>query len=163
MRTLTKLVVLVAIAASLVVTVPAQAGSGSCYNYHRLDRKFFNKTNRARVNHEKRRLKLDPQLSRVARKHNRAMIAAGSLFHQSGAQLAGRITRWNSLGENIGKGQSVRGLQRAFMRSALHRANILGSFRYVGVSAKRKNGTLWVTVIFEAANDPGTTLTMPSC
>lgn len=149
---------------SLFVQVSPVVAGGSCYDYHSLDRKFFKKTNGARSNHNVNKLTLDPQLSRVARKHTKEMINKGYLVHTPNSVLAGRVTKWNMLAENIGKGGSVRAIQKAFMNSAAHRANILnGSYKYGGVGAKRAGGKVWVTVVFEATNNPGTTLNMPSC
>lgn len=75
-----------------------------------------------------------------------------------------RITRWIRLGENVGYGAGVASLERAFMHSPLHPANILGrGSRYLGVGVVRKNGFVWATVLFESRRDPGTTLRMPAC
>ena len=74
------------------------------------------------------------------------------------------MTRWHSLGENVGYGTSVSQLHSAFMASPLHKANILGSdYRFVGVGVAKAGGYMWVTVVFEGKRNPGTTLRMPSC
>jgi uncharacterized protein YkwD len=46
-------------------------------------------------------------------------------------------------------GESVDGLQRAFMESRVHRATILrSSFDHTAIGTVRRDGGLWVTVIF---------------
>ncbi len=148
--------------ASVFPSVPAQAGS--CWNYKRSERRMAKKINEARVSTGDNRLRLDPQLSRVARKHTSGMVQRRSLYHTPSDVLGRRVTRWRRLGENIGVAEGVRRLHRIFMNSPAHRAIALtDSFRFVGIGMKRKGGRLWVTVVFESRRDPGTRLSMPSC
>jgi hypothetical protein len=94
------------------------------------------------------------------------MARKAELFHAPGPQITHRVTRWISLGENIGVGPAddVAGLQKAFMHSPLHRANLMNpAFRYVGIGVVVKDDTLWVTLDFESEANPGTTLHLPSC
>jgi uncharacterized protein YkwD len=150
------------VAGALFHTTPASASSSTCWNDKPAERAFARKMNRARSSLAK--LRLDPELSKVARAHTRAMTGRNLLFHSSTRQLGERVTRWRLLGENIGYGSTVRSLHRAFMASAPHRANIRrAEFRNVGVGVRRRSGHLWVTVIFQSRSDPGTTLSMPSC
>jgi Cysteine-rich secretory protein family len=110
------------------------------------------------------RLKLDPELSRVARKHTGEMIRRNILYHTSTGQLSRRVVRWVLLGENVGVGGSVGSLHRAFMHSPPHRANILrSSFNHSGVGVRKAGGRMWVTIIFQANTNPGTRLSMPRC
>ncbi|HEX2235250.1 MAG TPA: CAP domain-containing protein [Actinomycetota bacterium] len=142
----------------------ARAGSAGCYSFSRAERAFAARIDRARAAHGLRRLHLDKQLSRAARKHSWEMRRARTLFHTTPAQARRRITRWRSLGENVGRGYSTASLHRAFMASAPHRHNVLTrGFRHVGVSVVKQNGVMWVTIIFESRRDPGTTLPMPAC
>ncbi len=135
-----------------------------CYQFNRLERRFAKKMNKARSQNGRRRLSLDPEASKVAMAHTRSMFRRESLFHSPQRQLARRVTRWRTLGENIGVGGGVKSLHKAFMASQYHRANILySSFRHVGVGAVKRRGRLWVTVVFETRMDPGTRLTMPRC
>ena len=153
------------------VLIPASAGAhkrapGSCYRYLAQEQAFAGLTNRARSSHGVGKLRLDPQLSWVARTHTRAMARQGQLFHATGTEITHRITHWTTIGENIGVGPAddVAGLQKAFMHSPLHRANLLDStFKYVGVGVVVKDDTLWITLDFESAANPGTTLHLPSC
>jgi uncharacterized protein YkwD len=155
------------IAAVALVFTPAStalAADSTCYEFGGAERAFARKSNRARARRNVARLKLDPELSRVARRQTRRMIAKNLLHHTPSSFLSRSVTNWVTLGENVGVGGSVSSLQRAFMNSSGHRHNILNSsYRYVGIDARRRNGRLWVTVIFEGRRNPGTRLNMPSC
>ena len=136
----------------------------TCWTPRRAERRFARLHNEERLGDGLSRLKLDPELSRVARLHTREMTVRNHLFHSSSLQLRRRVTGWTTLGENVGVGGTPASLMRAFMDSPLHEANVLlPAFRYVGIGTKRGEGRLWVTVIFEAVDNPSTTLRMPSC
>jgi uncharacterized protein YkwD len=135
-----------------------------CWNYKRSERGFTRQMNAARSLLNRSRLRLDPQLSKVARVHTRDMVKRNSLHHSPSDQLKRRVKRWVVLGENVGVGAEVNTLHSAFMQSPAHRANIVFSqFRHVGVGVAQTESRMWVTVIFEARRNPGTSLAMPSC
>jgi uncharacterized protein YkwD len=136
----------------------------TCWNHKRAERRFARKMNKARANNDRARMGMDPELSRAARKHTREMVGKAQLYHTPSTKLKRRVTRWSVLGENVGVGGDVDSLHKAFMNSPAHKANILySSFRHVGVGVLKRNGRMWVTVIFEATRNPGTTLWMPNC
>jgi uncharacterized protein YkwD len=136
----------------------------TCWNYKRAERRFARKMNKARSNNGRTRMGMDPELSRAARKHTWEMLGKEQLYHTPSTKLKRRVTRWSVLGENVGVGGDVESLHQAFMNSPAHKANILySSFRHVGIGVLKKDGRLWVTVIFEASRDPGTRLWMPKC
>jgi len=156
--------ILVALTPSSALEAVAATGDNQCYRFRRAEKVFKKKINRARLAVGQRRLKLDPELGKVARVHAKAMARKGTIFHQSSSQLGSRVTRWSSLGENVGVGSTVKSLHRAFMNSVGHKANVLyPGFRNVGVGTVRKNGRLYVTVVFESRLNPGTKLSMPKC
>lgn len=160
MRRLISVVVASTVLAALVSASPA-AGA-SCWSYSAKERAFAKKINGARDQRDTRRLRLDPELSKVAMKQTTTMIKKHLLHHTP--NLGRRVTNWNMLGENVGYGGTVSSLHSAFMRSAPHKKNILTrQFKYVGVGAKKAHGYLWVTVVFQASKNPGTTLQMPKC
>ncbi len=78
-------------------------------------------------------------------------IAKGTIFHT--ADLSKIVSGgWSSLGENVGMGPNIPVLHNAFMDSPGHRANILGDWTHIGISAKTaSNGQLFITVIFMKA------------
>lgn len=64
-------------------------------------------------------------------------------------ELGSVTTNWYGLGENVGVGYDVGGLDRAFWESDVHRANVVGNFNYAGVGVViRDDGTMFVTVVF---------------
>lgn len=167
-----RLATILTIIALSAVALPAAAvnaherAPGRCYGYLAEELAFGKKTNHARADHDVAKLRLDPQLSYVARMHSQAMVRKAELYHSPGPQITHRVTRWITLGENIGVGPAddVAGLQKAFMHSPDHKANLLNAdYRYVGIGVVVKDDTLWVTLDFEGAKNPGTTLHLPSC
>ena len=139
---------------------PATTASAGfdCYRYKGAERDFARKLNLARTATGKSKLQLDKQLSRVARRHAWEMDNRNTLYHTPQSTLAWRVTNWTRLGENVGYGGNVASLHRAFMNSPAHRANVMGGYRHVGVGVHFDDGIMWVTIIFEAHHDPGTTM-----
>lgn len=93
-------------------------------------------------------LAADPSLAGVARRHSEEMAASGRAFHST--DLAGLVTGWVLLGENVGGGPLADRIHQAFMASPTHRAEILER-RYRGVAIGVVEGAdtrLWITEIF---------------
>ena len=160
----------VAVLASLLVPAMAVAAEDACWSYTKAEKRFKKKINDERILDELVKLKLDPELSKAARKHTKEMIQANKknpdkgLFHSTSKQFRNRVTNWSLIGENVGVGGGVKSLHNAFMNSPGHAANVLHLlFRYVGIGVRRYDGRMWVTVIFSAGGNPGTSLKMPSC
>ena len=154
------LVLAVALGA-LTPATTASAGRARCYNYKNSEKEFAKKINTARNIAGARRLQLDKQLSKVARKHAHEMDQKNSLYHTPSSKLRWRVTRWDRLGENVGAGQTVTSLHQAFMNSPSHRDNVLKrEFRHVGVGVHKDKNYMWVTIVFESRRDPGTRLKM---
>ncbi|MGI8408167.1 MAG: CAP domain-containing protein [Actinomycetota bacterium] len=159
-------------ATATTVESASSSGDNTCWNYKTSERSFAKKNNAARAAIALGKLSLDPELSRVAIKHTQEMIKAASgeiggddLFHSTATQLRNRVTGdWTLLGENVGVGGTVSSLHEAFMNSPLHRANMLNpTFKHIGVGVIKKDNRIWVTVMFSAGGDPGTSLRMPRC
>ena len=162
-RKISLLIALAMLALALPTAASAQAGSG-CWSSRTKEKSFAAKINKARAARGLDGVKLDPELSRVARLHTNEMVKANRLHHSSMTALGRRVTNWVTLGENVGLGQTVTTLHSAFMNSPSHRDNVLfASYNHVGVGTRQVGDRLWVTVIFEAQTNPGTTLKMPSC
>ena len=163
-RTLGISVAALVLTAMLQGAVSQAANGTTCWSSTRTERAFATKMNGSRSGSNLGSVKLDPELSKVARLHTKEMIGAKGIYHTPMTKLMARVTNWVALGENVGRGDTVRSLHRAFMRSPSHRANILdGTYNHVGVGTARAGGKLWVSVVFEARTDPGTTLAMPNC
>jgi uncharacterized protein YkwD len=83
-------------------------------------------------------------LNRKAQRWAEYLARNNRLVHSS--LTSGVPSCWRSLGENVGYGSSVGAVQRLYMRSATHRANVLATkWKYVGVGAARR-GSRWFTV-----------------
>jgi uncharacterized protein YkwD len=89
-------------------------------------------------------------LVRMAHRHSAKMARRRYLFHTGCLSCRFPSGTWNALAENVGMGGSLRGVHRLMMRSAGHRANLLGGYNAVGVGVVRKGGRFWVTEIFFA-------------
>jgi uncharacterized protein YkwD len=138
---------------STPANMPVASAAGSRYRFHRAERCMMRKINHARARRGLSRLNRDKQLGYVARRHARRMANRGYIFHDS--RLGAKVTRWRSLGQNVGRGGGCKRLFRAFMHSVKHRSNILGAWRFVGVGAKRRGGRIYVQHVFELYRDPG--------
>jgi uncharacterized protein YkwD len=105
--------------------------------------------NSARSNHGAVGLNRVYRLRTMADTHSRQMADAGRIFHTVSLGSKLNFVSWRVAGENVGAGGSMRALFDAFMRSAPHRANILGAaYRQVGIGVYPSDGFLWVTLIF---------------
>jgi hypothetical protein len=90
-------------------------------------------------------------LASLAQRHSQEMANAGRLFHTG--DLAGSVSSvlsgWQSVGENVGVGESVDAVNTMFMQSSAHRANILGNYNLAGVGVVQgDDGRVWVTQTF---------------
>lgn len=129
------------------------------YSFSKPERCFLKRINSMRRRHGKRALNWDKQLGYVARRHARSMASNGSIYHHG--NLGRRVTRWNRLGQNVGRGSNCRVLFRAFKHSSGHRSNLLGRWRHMGVGVERRGGNLFVMHVFESRRDPGNSYHYP--
>jgi uncharacterized protein YkwD len=114
--------------------------------------RLFKATNQSRGRFDVPNLRLNRELSVIARHHSMAMARRGELFHTTSGEAAAHLqgVDWHIWGENVGyTPQDVTSIQEAFMGSPPHRSNILNrGFRQVAIGTVRVDGTLWVTVFF---------------
>jgi uncharacterized protein YkwD len=149
---------------SPVTGATAATSQGGCWDVKGAERGFAKRINDVRGKTQRGMLRLDPELSRTARLHSREMAKQDKLYHTPNQKLSKRVTNWTILGENVGVGGDVQSLHDAFMASPAHADNVLyDSFRHMGVGVIKDGSKMWVTVIFEAQTNPGTTLRMPNC
>lgn len=151
--------------ASLIpATSVGAAGNNQCWDYKPSERSFKRRMNAERIDSKVGRMRLDPELSKAARLHTHEMVNNDNLYHTPSDKLRKRVTNWTVLGENVGVGGTVSSLHDAFMDSPAHRDNILyNPFNHVGVGVVKRDGRMWVTVIFQSVENPGTPLKMPRC
>jgi uncharacterized protein YkwD len=135
---------------ALGVTSLASAPAGASTGGPRA--RMLRATNQSRTKHEVRKVDIHYRISKLVRKHSVAMARKGKVFHTG--DPAGRYLdgiKWSWWGENVGATPgTIAELERAFMDSTPHRANILNEeFRRVAVGTYRDGeGVLWVTVFF---------------
>ncbi len=140
-------IALVLITATLAT--PSAAFAGTRTRAGQMRWTMFHLVNKARRSHGIDPLAMDARLSRTAYRHSTRMAARRTVFHTTNLYDTVRRYRPNRWGENVGMADTVRRLHRAFMASAVHRANILGTaYRKVGVGIVRSGGRVWGTLIF---------------
>ena len=79
------------------------------------------------------------------------MAANHGIYHNDG--LPGQVSgNWRKLGENVGRGTSIRQVHNAFMGSATHRVHILDpAYNQVGMGVVRGgDGYVYITEVFAA-------------
>lgn len=78
------------------------------------------------------------------------MARTGVVEHTGGGVTVdpSGISNWCKIGENVGWGASIELIQKEFMDSSIHRANMLGDFTHVGLGVAVKNGHTYVVQIF---------------
>jgi uncharacterized protein YkwD len=116
---------------------------------------LFSAVNRERKAQNLPTLKWDDALADAARKHAEAMAQHATISHQlpgepnllSRAKAAGVHFTW--LSENVDAGATAAAVHDGFMKSALHRANILDTdMDSVAVGVATHDGLLYVTEDF---------------
>ena len=142
LRALRAAIATIAIATVLALASPALAS---------LRGQMLDLTNDSRRAHGIHALHMDRRIAREARHHSARMARNRSLFHTPNVPRYLHGRRWHWWGENVGFSYSedLGSLQRAFMRSAPHRRNILDpAYHRVGIGAERRAGRVWVTLVF---------------
>ena len=113
--------------------------------------------NATRQSHHLHRVSIDRSLSRKAMHHTRRMIGSNSIYDPPNLSQLMSGEPWTSVGaSNVGCGQTLRAIQRAFMHSSAHRANILnGDVRRIGIGVVKVNAgnacgrhSFWETQLF---------------
>ena len=142
---------LVGALASLAVAVSTFAGVASAAPAQASTRSdesgFTSSINASRRSAGRPAYAVSSDLSAVAQRWAVAMASGSNLRHNP--NLAGQVTGWRYVGENVGVGSGVGELHRAFMNSPAHRANVMdGDFTQVGIGVAYGAGRLWVTEVF---------------
>ncbi|MCA1840357.1 MAG: CAP domain-containing protein [Actinomycetota bacterium] len=108
---------------------------------------FQTKINQERGSAGLAALVFDAGLIDVARKHSSDMASANKIYHDE--NLPNEVSGWIRLGENVGRGQLVDDIHKAFMSSPTHRDQILDS-RYIGfaVGVVTTSSDMFVTELF---------------
>jgi uncharacterized protein YkwD len=115
----------------------------------RAEHRMFRLVNRDRHSHGVFALRRSASASRLARRHSRKMAREHQYFDSACLDCIRRNHGWTWIGENAGYATTVRAMNRWFMHSPPHRANILSThFTRVGIGIVRAGRYVWVTEIF---------------
>ena len=119
------------------------------------EKKLVKLVNNYRAEKGKAKLKRSPKLTKLARKHSKAMKANGDgWFHSTAGQLTSYMKEANckgSIGENVtAMPGTVADAHGAFVQSSSHRKIMLkGYWKKMGAGVvKDAAGWLWVTELF---------------
>jgi uncharacterized protein YkwD len=128
----------------LLPTAPARAASTPEAQMRRL-------INQERTERGKGALATNERMAGIAERHSRDMAESGTIYHNGHLGSDLRYAHASGWGENVGMGGSVSRLHGLFMDSSPHRKNILnGTFDRIGVGVVKRDGTVYVTVVFVA-------------
>ena len=113
---------------------------------------FAAMTNTDRVSHGLRALSSAADLQSLAQQRADQMARSGQLAHTQ--NLGSKVTGWQRLGENVGRGPALQDIETAFMNSPTHRENILDpAFTQLGVGVTFDGRQyFYVAVIFRQPN-----------
>lgn len=121
-------------------------------------RRILDLTNQARAQQGLPPLEWDASLAAAAQTHAQHMLDAHTLSHQLAGEpdlvvRAGQAgAHFRAVAENVAMAGSLDGLQRAWMKSPLHRANILDPrMDHVGVGLVERDGYWYGAVVFDSA------------
>jgi uncharacterized protein YkwD len=119
------------------------------------EQQLFHDVNQERKAHGLPTLKSDEALANAARKHAQRMAEQGATSHQfpgeanqlSRARAAGAHFSW--LAENVDEGASASTIHESFMKSPLHRANILDrDMDSIGIGIVERHGQMYAVEDF---------------
>jgi uncharacterized protein YkwD len=148
MRLLRSLIFMVA-AAVLVSAGPVNPARALTERAKHMRDDMCSLVNASRRNHGVAPLKLNWRVSREAWHHSRRMARRHSVYHTT--DLYSLVRRYDpyTWGENVGMAGTLKRMERLFMGSSPHRANILNrAFHKIGVGVVHAGGHVWVTLDF---------------
>jgi uncharacterized protein YkwD len=139
---------------------PRAARSDVRYHFRPTEKCLMARINAHRSKSGLLKLKWDRQLGFVARAHAEKMARRNKGFwHDRG--LGRKVTRWRRLAQNTGYAFGCESIFTTFWRSTLHRRNLMGHWRYMGVGVARSGGKLYVQEVFESRTNPGNVFSFP--
>lgn len=136
----------------LLVAMPISAAVGQEVD---AEQAFLAVTNASRAEQGLSALTMSSELTDIARGWTAQMAAAGTISHNPNYATS-YTGEWSMMGENVGTTTMVSDvqtaidrIQRAFLDSPSHRANIVGDYNQAGVGViVDEQGVMWVTVNF---------------
>jgi uncharacterized protein YkwD len=147
---LARTLIAIFLVATFVAGAASAASAGSLPRRAKTLRdEMYQLVNSSRRHHGVKALDLCWAVSKDAWYHSKRMAARHSVYHTTDLWSVVRRYRPSTWGENVAMGGTLKRVERMFMRSAPHRANILnGRFHHIGVGAVRSGGRVWVTLDF---------------
>lgn len=141
----------IAVAGAMIPVASASAGAAT--DPRAAESAFVAKINALRAAKGLRQLRVDAELTSIARSWAARMAARGDISHNPGFTKQVQAD-WVKLGENVGMGPSVDDLHRAFVASPTHYKNLVdGDFELIGVGVVvASDGTLFTAHQFETLN-----------
>lgn len=136
----------IAVAGALVPVASADAAADP----RAAESAFVAKINALRATKGLGQLRVDPELTSIARAWAGRMAARGDISHNPGFTKQVQAN-WVKLGENVGMGPTVENLHKAFVASPTHYKNLVdGDFELIGVGVVvAGDGTLFTAHQFE--------------
>lgn len=129
-------------AAALTTTV-----AGAATSYAGTGDSYLSVLNQERASRGIAPLHVSADLERVAQSWAAEMARTAVLQHNP--RLTSEVSNWQSVGENVGRGASLRDLADAFWASSSHRRNILDpDFTQVGIGAVIADHRMYIAVEF---------------
>jgi hypothetical protein len=120
--------------------------------------KLLDLTNKARLDQGLQPLHWDPSLAAAAQTHAQKMFDQHSLSHQLPgepdlqARAAQAGAHFRQIAENVAMGNGAEGVQKEWMNSAPHRANILDpKLTDIGIGVVEHAGYWYAVVVFDSA------------
>jgi hypothetical protein len=133
-------------------------GQGFAQNTQQSARDLLSLTNQDRAAHGLGPLRWSPELAQAARQHDQQMVQRNALEHQFRGEpdlpaRAGQAgAHFHAVAENIALGPDVPDLERQWMHSPPHRANILDhEMDSIGIALIRVGSEIWAVEDFSHA------------
>jgi uncharacterized protein YkwD len=151
-RQITRVATLITLLILCAAISPAQQRTSDA------ERQLLNSVNQERKAHGLPSLKSEETLANAARTHAQRMAEKGTISHQlpgepslpSRARAAGAHFTW--LSENVDAGPNATAIHQSFMKSSLHRANILDpDMDSAGIGIAERNRQLFAVEDFSKA------------
>lgn len=139
---------------------PKAARSEVRYHFRPTEKCLMARINANRAKSGLHKLKWDRQLGFVARAHAAKMARRNKGFWHD-RRLGSKVTRWRRLAQNTGYAFGCRSIFNSFWRSELHRRNLMGHWRYMGVGIAHAGGKIYVQEVFESRTNPGNVFSFP--
>jgi uncharacterized protein YkwD len=139
---------------ALVVAIPRVSGAFTTPEPPSAEADFVRRVNDLRSAEGVSELRVDEELEGQARIWAAKMAEEGEISHAD-SLATGLTSDWSKLGENVGMGTDVANVQKAFVESPSHFANILDpSYTHIGVGVVVSDGKIFTVHRFMTAAGP---------